>query len=118
LRGPRVVRQEWFDQDKSDFTVIFMASDVQERREWGSITAVTATSSDAYSCAIIPFVYAGYKHIRTQAEVSTVYAISSSSKKNGIPGISRQGLKIRPEIKILIDQEAVGKRRTRQQQGS
>jgi hypothetical protein len=113
-----LVVKKWFDQDKSDFTVIFMASDVQERREWGSITAVTATSSDAYTCAIIPFVYAGYRHVRTQAEVSTVYAISSSSRKTVSLGISRRGLKIRPEIKILIDQEAVGKRRTRQQQGN
>jgi hypothetical protein len=49
---------------------------------------------DAYTFMIIPCVYAGYKHIRTQAEVSTVYAIPRSPTKNGITGISRQGLRL------------------------
>jgi hypothetical protein len=64
------------------------------RREWDSIIAVTATCGDAYTFTIIPCVYAGYKHIRTQAEVSTVYAIPRSPTKNGITGISRQGLRL------------------------
>ncbi len=50
-----------------------------------------ATRGHTYTCAIVPYVCAGYKHIGTQAEVSTVYAMTCSSKKNGITSISRPG---------------------------